>query len=60
MFWAAEVRTRGWDACTCDLAPSRTRQALAARAEPRCPDDGHGDPRADTSSNGGFAIVVAG
>eukprot|EP00969_Alexandrium_andersonii_P291753 12894686-Alexandrium_andersonii.AAC.1 len=33
-----------WAACECNSAPPHVRQALAAHAEPRCP-DGHGDPR---------------
>eukprot|EP00969_Alexandrium_andersonii_P218983 9671929-Alexandrium_andersonii.AAC.1 len=36
------------------------RQALAANAEPRRPDDGHGGPRTNTSSNDGLATIAAG
>eukprot|EP00969_Alexandrium_andersonii_P098444 4344435-Alexandrium_andersonii.AAC.1 len=35
-------------------------QALAADAEPRCPDDGHGGPRTKASRDDGFAIIAVG
>eukprot|EP00969_Alexandrium_andersonii_P075468 3327748-Alexandrium_andersonii.AAC.1 len=36
------------------------RRALAAPAELRCPDGGRADPRNDTISNAGEAIVAGG
>eukprot|EP00969_Alexandrium_andersonii_P372608 15482109-Alexandrium_andersonii.AAC.1 len=36
------------------------RQALAAHAEPRCPNDGHEDPRNDPGKNDGEAIIAGG
>eukprot|EP00969_Alexandrium_andersonii_P089046 3929726-Alexandrium_andersonii.AAC.1 len=35
------------------------RQAIAAHADPKCPYNGHGDPRTSAPSNDGFAIILS-